>query len=91
MFIGLFAAGLLGAFEVFLPSRQLGRRLRGASFPVHFTIRALVYLVVIVIALELSSVLFTGRMFQLRNELLGHVADPDGRLGRETIRAVERK
>ena len=71
--IGLAIGVFLGAFEVFFPLRPLGRRLRATSFLVHFTIRALIYLVVIVAALELSAIAFTGGMFQ-RRDLVVHVA-----------------
>ncbi len=73
-FVGLGLGGLLGAFEIFLALRPLGTRLRAAPFAVHLAIRALVYLVVIVAAIELSAVLFTGGTFPAGRELLGHVA-----------------
>lgn len=73
LLVGLAISVFLGAFEVFFPLLPLGRRLRATSFLVHFTIRALIYLVVIVGALELSAVAFTGGMFQ-RRDLITHVA-----------------
>jgi len=74
LFIGGVLGTLLGAFEIFGPTRPFRRRLREASFIKHFAVRALIYLATIVGTLEVSSMLFTGRPFAPGHAFLGHVA-----------------
>src|SRR5579864_7975609 len=48
---GVTIAGILASFEVVILAEPIGAPLRQASFPVHVTVKSVIYLVVILFAL----------------------------------------
>lgn len=56
--IGLVIAGVLTSFETFVMTQPLGAPLRRASFPVHVTVKTVIYLIVILSALAFGAWLF---------------------------------
>jgi hypothetical protein len=53
-------AGVLTSLEVFVMTESLGAPLRRASFPVHVAVKTIIYLIVILLALEIGASVFAA-------------------------------